>query len=73
MMHCEKHDYVDYWACPHCLDEANAKVEKLEKGIRKVLDYHSVPMLPTSAEMALSSLLSGPGDTSKQGSNETKR
>ena len=28
-MYCEKHDEVDYWACPHCLDDANAKVESL--------------------------------------------
>jgi len=34
-MYCEKHDEVDYWACPHCLDEANAKVEKLRQAVEK--------------------------------------
>jgi len=47
------------------LTAANAKVEKLENGIRRCLEYH-YQLLPASAEMALSSLLSGPGDTSKQ-------
>jgi len=57
--------YSELDATNDVLTAANAKVEKLENGIRKVLDYHSVE-LPASAEMALSSLLSGPGDTSKQ-------
>ena len=33
-MFCEKHREVDYWACPHCLDEANAKIEDLVAEVR---------------------------------------
>ncbi len=36
-MYCEKHDEVDYWACPHCLDEANAKMEKLREFVRHMI------------------------------------
>lgn len=41
------------------------KVEKLEAGIRKVLDYYH-RLLPASAEMALTSLLSGDSDPGRQ-------
>jgi len=29
-MYCGKHEEVDYWACPHCLDEAKQEIERLK-------------------------------------------
>jgi hypothetical protein len=50
-MYCEKHDEVDYWACPHCLDEANAKVEKLRKPVGLYLKtYADTQTHPTASQ-----------------------
>ncbi len=37
-MFCEKHDEVDYWACPLCMDEVNTEIEEMQRYNRRAAE-----------------------------------